>query len=102
MVRVKGRAEFTRDAPSIFVPTEWQGWDRPAGDLDFGASTPSYVPLPAGSNPPALLIAPAKGGRLYVLDGTNLSAGSYPTPGGALADMVVASTTAESVYTAPT
>jgi hypothetical protein len=102
VVRVKGMAQFSRDAASIFVPTEWQGWDKPAGDLDYGASTPSFVPLPSGSNPASLLVAPAKAGRLYVLNGTNLSGGTYPTPGGDLADLVVASTTAESVYTAPT
>ncbi|MGD0678638.1 MAG: hypothetical protein ABSC94_24790 [Polyangiaceae bacterium] len=102
VVRITGLAQFTRNEASVFVPTEWQGWDRPAGDLDFGASTPAYVPLPAGSNPPGLLIAPAKAGRLFVLNGSDLSAGTYPTPGGALADLVVASTTEESVYTAPT
>ncbi|HEY1698038.1 MAG TPA: hypothetical protein VGG39_38020 [Polyangiaceae bacterium] len=102
VLRVKGMAAFSRDEASVYVPTEWQGWDRPAGDLDFGASTPSYVPLPAGSNPPALLVAPAKAGRVYVLTGNDLSAGSYPTPGGELADLVVANTTGESVYTAPT
>ena len=102
VMRVTGLAQFTRDHASVFVPTEWQGWDPPAGDLDFGASTPAYVPLAAGSNPPGLLVAPAKAGRLYVLDGADLSAGTYPAPGGALADLVVASTTGESVYTAPT
>jgi len=100
VLRVKGMAEFTRDAASVFVPTEWQGWET--ADLDFGASTPSWVPLPAGSNPPSLLVAPAKGGRVFVLDGTNLSSGQYPATGGSLADIVVASPTAESVYTAPT
>src|SRR5262249_30052339 len=69
---------------------------------DFGASTPAFVPLPAGSNPPSLLIAPAKAGRLFVLNGANLSNGTYPATGGALADLVVALTTDESVYTAPT
>jgi hypothetical protein len=102
VVRVKGLAEFTRDEASVFVPTEWQEWDKPTADLDFGASTPAFVPLPAGSNPPSLLIAPAKAGRLFVLNGADLSAGSYPAPGGALADLVVSSTTAESVYTSPT
>ena len=102
VVRVKGLAEFSRDEASIFVPTEWQAWDQPMGDLDFGASTPAYVPLPSGSKPPAFLVAPAKAGRVYVLDGTDLSSGSYPNPGGSLAEMVVASTTQESVYTAPT
>jgi hypothetical protein len=102
IVRVKGMAQFSRDEASLFVPTEWQGWDEPGHDLDFGASTPSFVPLPSGSNPPALLVAPAKAGRVFILDGNDLSGGSYPTPGGSLADLVVASTTAESVYTAPT
>jgi hypothetical protein len=101
-MRVTGLAAFTRDAASVFVPTEWQSWDRPAGDLDFGASTPAFVPLPSGSNPPSLLVAPAKAGRLFVLNGADLSGGTYPTPGGSLADLVVASTTTESVYTAPT
>jgi hypothetical protein len=102
VMRVKGLAEFSRDEASVFVPTEWASWDKPTGDLDFGASTPAYVPLPAGSQPPGLLIAPAKAGRLYVLNGGDLSAGTYPTPGGSLAELTVASTTAESVYTAPT
>jgi len=102
VVRVSGLAQFTRNAASVFVPTEWSGWEKPDHDLDFGASTPSYVPLPAGSNPPGLLVAPAKAGRLYVLNAANLSAGSYPTPGGSLADLVVANTGTESVYTAPT
>src|SRR5262249_37782657 len=43
-----------------------------------------------------------KAGRVFVLNGADLSSGSYPTPGGALADLVVAGTTDESVYTAPT
>jgi hypothetical protein len=102
VVRVSGLAQFTRNAASVFVPTEWSGWEKPAHDLDFGASTPAYVPLPAGSNPPGLLVAPAKAGRLYVLNGANLSAGTYPTAGGSLADLVVANTGSESVYTAPT
>jgi hypothetical protein len=105
VVRLTGLAAFTRSAANVFVPTEWQGWDRPAGDLDFGASTPSYVPLPAGSTPAALLVAPAKAGRLFVLDGTNLSSGMYDanrTPGGSLADLVVSGTGGETVYTSPT
>jgi len=106
VVRVTGMAAFTRSAANVFVPTEWQGWDQPQGDLDFGASTPSYVPLPAGSTPAALLVAPAKAGRIFFLDGTNLSNSIYDpvnrTPGGALADVVVSGTTGETVYTAPT
>jgi len=102
VLRVKGMAELTRDAASVFVPTEWTGWDRPTGDLDFGASTPAFVPLAAGSEPPSLLVAPAKAGRIYVLNGSNLSNGTYPGVGGALANLIVANPTAESVYTAPT
>ena len=102
VVRVKGMAEFTRDAASVFVPAEWQAWDQPMGDLDFGASTPAFVPLPAGSNPPSLLIAPAKAGRIYVLNGADLSNGTYPATGGSLAELIVASPTDESIYTAPT
>jgi hypothetical protein len=106
VVRVTGMAWFTRSAANVFVPTEWQGWDKPTGDLDFGASTPSYVPLPAGSTPSALLVAPAKAGRIFFLDGTNLSSGTYDptarTPGGALADLVVSGVNGETVYTSPT
>jgi hypothetical protein len=47
-------------------------------------------------------VAPAKAGRLFLLNGADLSTGSYPSAGGSLADLVVASTTGESVYTAPT
>jgi hypothetical protein len=102
VVRVTGLAQLTPNAANVFYPSEWWNWDKPNSDLDFGASTPAYVPLPAGSNPPALLVAPAKAGRLYVLNGANLSAGTYPAAGGALAELVVADTTRESVYTAPT
>ncbi len=102
VMRVTGMASFTRDGASVFVPTEWESWDKPVSDLDFGASTPAFVPLPAGSTHRSLLVAPAKGGRVFVLDGSDLSSGSYPSPGGSLAEVVVASTTDESVYTAPT
>jgi hypothetical protein len=111
VVRLTGMAAFTRSPANVFLPTECYAWDRP-NDLDFGASTPAYVPLPAGSTPSALLVAPAKAGRLFILDGTNLSQGTYDaanhTPGtampngGALADMVVSGTTGETVYTSPT
>jgi hypothetical protein len=102
VVRVTGMAQFTRNAASVFLPTEWSMWDRPNADLDFGASTPAYVPLPAGSTPAGLLVAPAKAGHVYILDGTNLSSGKYPMVGGELANLVVASTSKESVYTSPT
>jgi hypothetical protein len=104
VVRVTGLAQFTRDHASVFVAPEWAAWDKgPNGhDLDFGASTPAFVPLPAGSNPPSLLVAPAKAGRLFVLNGADLSAGTYPSEGGQLADIVVSNTGGENVYTAPT
>jgi hypothetical protein len=82
VVRVTGLAQFSRDANSIFVPTEADGWD--AADADFGASSPAVAPLPAGSNPPSLVIAPAKAGVVYILNGSNLSGGMYPSLGGAL------------------
>jgi hypothetical protein len=102
VVRVTGMAQLTRSAANVFVPPEWQSWDQPMGDMDFGASTPSYVPLPGGSSPAGLLVAPAKAGRLFVLDATNLSGGKYPAAGGSLGEFVVADTSRESVYTAPT
>ena len=83
-------------------PTEWLSWDKPNADYDFGASTPAYVPLPAGSNPPGLLVAPAKAGRVYLLNAGDLSAGTYPNAGGELQDLAVANTSAEAMYTAPT
>jgi hypothetical protein len=108
VLRLTGMATLTRSAQNVFVPVEWQSWDEPEGDLDFGASTPSYVPLPAGSTPAALLVAPAKSGRLFILDGTNLSNGTYTatdrTPGGFLAELEVSDIDPgkESVYTSPT
>ena len=101
VVSVTGMAVQARTAATIFVPTEWQNWDRP-NDLDFGASTPAWLPLPAGSTPAGLLIAPAKAGRLFVLNGENLSQGTWPTAGGQIQDLTVANTGTESVYTAPT
>jgi hypothetical protein len=106
VVRVTGMAAFTRNAENVFVPSESTGWDKPTADLDYGASTAAYVPLPAGSTPPALLVSPAKAGRVFFLDGTNLSSGTYDptsrTAGGSLADIVVSGTNGETVYTAPT
>jgi hypothetical protein len=92
VVRLTGMASVTKNAANIFVSPYWQYMD--STDKDFGASTPAYVPLPAGSNPAAILVAPAKPGHVYFLDASNLSS--------SLADLTVASTTAESVYTTPT
>jgi hypothetical protein len=100
VVRLSGMASFTRTAANVYYPGAWQGMD--GSDKDFGSSTPAYVPLPAGSAPAAILVAPAKPGHVYILDGTNLSSGKYPSAGGELADLTVADTSAESVYTSPT
>jgi hypothetical protein len=113
LVRLTGMASFTRSAANVFVPTEWSSWDRDTGhDLDFGASTSSYVQLPAGSTPAAILVAAAKAGRVFLLDASNLSGGAYDATahqsngskpnGGALADIVTSNTTGESQYTSPT
>jgi hypothetical protein len=105
VVRLTSSARLNRSAENVFVATQWQSWDRPEGDLDFGASTPAYVNLPSGSSPSALLVAPAKAGRVFFLDGTNLSNGVYDanrTPGGDLLELDVSNLSAESVYTAPT
>ncbi len=98
VVRLSGMAQLTRGGSSIYVPTAYDTWD--GADLDFGSSTPAYVPVSGGT---PLLIAPAKPGMLYLLDAANLSGSvNYPTvQGGELAKLQVASTTAESVYTAP-
>ena len=100
VVRLTGMASFTRSAANVYYPGAWQGMD--GSDKDFGSSTPAYVPLPPGSTPAAILVAPAKPGHVYILDGTNLSSGKYPSAGGELTDLTVADTAAESVYTSPT
>ena len=103
VVRLTGLATLTRNEANVYVPKAWQTWD--GNDRDFGASTPAFVPLPAGSNPPSLLIAPAKLGQLFILNGADLSAGSYVAPnytGGELADLEVSDEASESVYTSPT
>jgi hypothetical protein len=92
VVRLTGMAQVTKNAANIFVSPNWQSMD--ATDKDFGASTPAFTPLPAGSNPSTVLVAPAKPGHVYFLNGSNL--------GTSLADVTVASTSAESVYTSPT
>jgi hypothetical protein len=99
VVRVKGMAEFSRDEASVFVANEWSAWD--VGDLDFGSSSPAFVPLPPGSNPPSVLVAPAKPGVVYFLNGSDLSTGTYPNPGGELAELTVAGG-GQAIYTSPT
>ncbi len=103
VIRLTGLASFTRNEANVYVPAAWSLWD--GNDRDFGASTPSFVPLPAGSNPPSLLVAPAKLGALFILNGADLSSGKYTAPnfvGGELADLQVSDQASESVYTSPT
>jgi hypothetical protein len=105
VVRVSQMSAFTRSAANVFVANEWNDWD--SNDRDFGSCSPAYTPLPAGSAPAAVLIAPAKAGQIYFLDATNLSQGKYsPTSmvntNGQLAELTVSNTMAESIYTSPT
>jgi hypothetical protein len=100
VVRLSGLAQLSRDEASVFVANEWQDWDQ--NDRDFGTSSPAYVPLPSGSKWPSFLIAPAKPGVVYVLDGSDLSQGTYPNVGGQVEEVTVGDTAGESVYTSPT
>ncbi len=105
IVRVTGMSAFTRSAANVFVANEWNDWD--SNDRDFSSCSPAYTPLPAGSTPAGVVIAPAKPGRIYFLDATNLSQGKYdPTSmvntNGQLAELTVSNTTSESIYTSPT
>ena len=89
----------------MFVANEWNDWD--SNDCDFGSCSPAYTPLPAGSTPAGVVIAPAKPGRIHFLDATNLSQGKYdPTSmvntNGQLAELTVSNTMSESIYTSPT
>jgi hypothetical protein len=95
VMRITGMSQLTRSDANIFYPDIWSsGMDH--GDLDFGACSPAVVTIP-GSTPSTIVVAPAKPGRLYFLDPANLGGMA-----GQLADIVVASTTQESVYTSPT
>jgi hypothetical protein len=105
VVKVTGMSSFTRSAANVFVANEWTDWDN--NDRDFGSSSPAFVPLPAGSKPASVLVAPAKGGVIYFLDPTNLSQGKYdPTTmvntNGELLELTVSDTGSESIYTSPT
>jgi hypothetical protein len=107
LVRLTGMATFNRAAANAFVPPEADSlpWDKPTHDLDYTASSPAYVNLPAGSTPSGIVVSPSKAGQVYILDGTNLSGGTYDanrTPGGELVKVVVSGTGGETMYTAPT
>jgi len=65
-------------------------------DLDFGSSSPTILAVP-NSTPSSIIVAPAKNGRVYFLDSSNLGASL-----GQFADMAVADVMGSSVFTAPT
>ncbi len=96
IIRVTGLGTATRDAKDMFYPTAEWATPMNSNDLDFGSSSPTVVAVP-GSTPANVLVAPAKPGRVYFVDPTNLGASL-----GQFADMAVAATTAASVYTSPT
>jgi hypothetical protein len=89
-----------RTAANIYYPTFWQT-EGEQGDLDFGSSSPAYVPLLPNSMPPAIVVAPHKAGRIIFLNANQLGNGA-PGGGGELAIVDVAAHGQESVYTAPT
>jgi hypothetical protein len=95
VVRVTGLAQAQRDDANRFWPTIWRtGMDM--GDKDFGSCSPLVIAA-TGGTPASLVVAPAKPGHVYFLDDKNLGG-----LGGQVADLVVASTGAESVYVTPT
>jgi len=95
IIRVNGLAVAHHDSANVFFPDIWRsGMDQ--GDKDFGSCSPLVI-MATGGTPASLLVAPAKPGHLYLLNAKNLGGMA-----GQLRDLVVASTGAESVYTAPT
>ena len=95
IIRVDGLAVAHHDAANMFYPSIWStGMDM--GDKDFGSCSPAVI-MATGGTPAKMVVAPAKPGHLYLLDGANLGG-----MGGQVRDVTVADTGSESVYTAPT
>jgi hypothetical protein len=94
VIRITGLGVSSHATKDVFYPTEWSPMN--ANDLDFGSSSPTIVAVP-GSTPTNVMVAPAKPGRVYFLNSDNLGATL-----GQFADMAVASTNLQSVYTSPT
>jgi outer membrane protein assembly factor BamB len=95
IIRVDGLAVAHHDNANVFYPDIWlSGMDN--GDKDFGSCSPAVI-MATGGTPAKMVVAPAKPGHLYLLDGANLGGLA-----GQKRDLVVANTGAESVYTAPT
>jgi hypothetical protein len=94
IIRVDGLAVAHHDAANMFFPSIWRtGMDQ--GDKDFGSCSPAVI-MATGGTPAKIIVAPAKPGHLYLLDGNNLGGMA-----GQVQDITVANTGAESVYTAP-
>lgn len=94
IIRITDLGIGHRDSANMFYPSEWAN-PMNSSDKDFGSASPSVVSIP-GAKPSTIVVAPAKPGRVYFLDAANLG-GSL----GQFADMVVADTNAQSVYTTP-
>ncbi len=94
VIRITGMSVPNRDDNNLFYPDIWSS-SMDDGDLDFGSCSPTVLTVP-NSTPGKLLVAPAKPGQVYFLDAAKLGGAN-----GELADLVVASTDNESVYTAP-
>jgi hypothetical protein len=94
IIRVTGMGVASHLAKDVFYPTEWSPMN--VSDLDFGSSSPAIITVP-NSTPSSVIVAPAKPGRVYFLDATNLGASL-----GQFADMAVADTSGQSLYTSPT
>ena len=95
ILRITELGTAHRDTANLFYPTEWID-PMNNGDQDFGSASPAIVSVPGGT-PASIIVAPAKPGRVYFLDATNLG-GSL----GQFADMTVADTgNSSSVYTSP-
>ena len=94
ILRLTDLAVPHRDDANMFVPSEWAN-PMNTSDRDFGASSPAVISVP-NSTPSTVIVAPSKPGRVYFLDANNLG-GSQ----GQFAELVVASTTGQSLYVGP-
>jgi hypothetical protein len=94
ILRLTDLAVPHRDNANMFLPSEWSD-PMNSSDKDFGASSPAVITVP-NSTPSSVIVAPSKPGRVYFLDDSNLGG-----PQGQFAEVVVAGTTDQSVYTAP-
>jgi hypothetical protein len=94
ILRLTDLAVPHRDNANLFLPAEWSN-PMNTTDRDFGASSPAVITVP-NSTPSTVIVAPSKPGRVYFLDAGNLGGEQ-----GQFAEAVVASTTDQSLYTAP-